>query len=196
MTKPPSKSPRKLPACKSIDLPKIDVAKITNPDIRNFLSDAGNPESSAKGYFLLGVEAEGKSDWERAIESYRAVLAVNPHDPVSRYFAPHNLAYSMIQLSRYKEAEVYARAAIAVNEEWPHAYNLLGIACKAMGNYQEAAGAFLTSTLKGPKGKTAWLQLQSMLAEHPELHLVPDLADAVDAARKFLESRGQLPRGH
>ena len=195
MTKPPSR-PRKPKAAKSIDLPEIDLTRVANPDIKNFLSDSGNSESLAKGYFLLGVEAEGRADWEGAIEFYKAVLAVRPADPVSRYFAPHNLAYSMIQLRRLKEAEVYARAAIAANEEWPHAYNLLGIACRAMGNYQEAAGAFLTATLKGPKGKTAWLQLQSMLAEHPELHSVPDLTDAVESARKFLESRGQLPRGH
>ncbi|MFA6309944.1 MAG: tetratricopeptide repeat protein [Sterolibacterium sp.] len=176
---------------------QIDLTTITNPDIRNFLSYSANPESLAKGYFLLGVEAEGKSNWAGAIEYYKVVLNINPADPVSRYFASHNIAYSMIQLGRMNESKGYAQAAITVNEEWPHAYNLLGIACRALGKYEDAARAFLSATLKGPKGKTAWLQLQSLLAEHPELHTeVPDLSNAVESARRFLVSRGVLPRSN
>jgi len=119
---------------------EIDLTKITNPDIRNLLSDSGKPESLAKGFFLLGVEAEGKENWEGAIEYYKVVVGINPTDPVLRYFAPHNIAYSMIQLGRLMDAGIYAQSAIAVNQDWPHAYNLFGIPAGRLASIKRLLG--------------------------------------------------------
>jgi len=175
----------------------IDLKKITNPDIINFLSDPENSEAMAKGYLLLGGEAEKNRNWDDAIECYRAILRINPVDPVSRYFAPYNIAHALFQLKRFEEATGYAHAAVAANMDWPQAYNMLGVVYKAQGKYQDAVWYLLAATLRAPTNKNAWLNLQAILAKHPEvLADIPYLADAVESARKFLEARGALPKAH
>jgi len=201
VTKRSSKSPKsgrsKKVDLSQLELPKIDLAAVTNPDIRNFLSHTGNTESLAKAYWMLGVEAEGRMEWENAIECYQAVLAINPADPLSRYFAPHNLAYALIQMKRYEEAVRYAETAVAVNDAFPFAYHTLGLALRALARYTEAAYAFLTAIVKGQKSNTSWLQLQSLVSEHPELYdQIPRLSDDIEHTRKALESSGLLKRTH
>jgi len=40
--------------------PPLDITKIDDPKIRGFLADPNNTEDMAKGYLLLGLEAEAE----------------------------------------------------------------------------------------------------------------------------------------
>lgn len=192
MTKPSSKPPGKPRAPKKIS-PKATTSPEPGPDPA--LVEAS--ENKAKEFLQRGMEAEKKRNWEVAIECYRVVLRINPVEPATRYLAPYNIAHSLCRLKRFEEAAGYAHAAVAADREKHPSYNLLGIIYNEMGRHQDAAWYWLAAAKRASKSKVAWLNLQALHEKHPELLAdVPYLEDTVEATRKLLESRGQLPRGH
>jgi hypothetical protein len=60
----------------------------------------------------LGLEAEERQDLEEAATNYLRIVALVLADDMVRYFGHNNLAYSLIQLSRFDEAEAHCLAAI------------------------------------------------------------------------------------
>jgi len=154
-------------------------------------------ENRAREYLSLGMEAEKKRAWEVAVECYRKVFRINPVDPVTRYSAFYNMAHSLMRLKQFAEAAGYAHAAVAVSREQHAAYNLLGIIYSTSGMYQDASWYWMAAAGRALKSKVAWLNLQALLAKHPALLAdVPYLAETVEATRKVLETRGQLPKAH
>ena len=187
-----SANPRKPRSTKKAS-PKTTASLAITPD--PLLVEAA--ENKAKEYLQLGLDAEKEKKWEAAIECYRVVLRINPVDPVTRYLAPYNIAQSLWRLKRFAEAAGYAHAAVATDKERHAAYNLLGIIYTELGKHQDAAWYLLAAARRATKSKVAWLNLQAILLKHPELLSdVPYLGDTVEATRKLLESRGQIPRGH
>lgn len=176
---------------------KIDTKEASSPEITPDPALVEAAENKAKEFLQFGIEAEKKKDSEAAIEFYRVVLRINPVEPVTRYLAPYNIAHSLCRLKRFAEAAGYAHAAVAADREKHPAYNLLGIIYNEMGRHQDAAWYWLAAAKRATKSKAAWLNLQSLLVKHPDvLTDVPYLADTVEATRKLLESRRQLPQVH
>jgi len=154
-------------------------------------------ENKAKEFLARGMEAEKVKNWEQAIDCYRMIFRINPADPAIRYSAFYNVAHSLMRVKKFDEAAGYAHAAVVVSRERHPAYNLLGIIYNELGRYQDAAWYLLAAAGRAGKGKAAWVNLQPILAKHPELLTdVPYLADTVEATRKVLETRGQLPKAH
>lgn len=191
MTKQSSKPRTRKPSAKK------DLKETTSPEIAPDPLLVEAAESRAKEYLRLGIEAEGKKNWEDAIACYRAVLRINPVDPETRYLAPYNMAHSLCRLKRFEEAAGFAHAAVAADRERHPAYNLLGIIYNERRMYEDAAWYLLAAARRALRSKAAWLNLQAMLSMHPELLAdIPYLAETVEATRKLLESRGQLPMAH
>lgn len=53
----------------------------------------------------LGQTGEKAGDFEMAVGFYQHALAMEPTDPFTDYFIYNNLGYSLVQLSRFAEAE-------------------------------------------------------------------------------------------
>ena len=173
----------------------LDITKIADPKIRGFLADPGNTEDMAKGYLLLGFEAESRNDWEYAVQCYQRVLRYDASDLAVRYFGPNNLAYSMLNLRQFKEAEFYCGVAIAADNDRHNAHKNLGLACEGQGKFKDAAMCFLNAARRNMADKRAWLHLTKLVTSHPEvLSESPDLADAMKQGREFYEAHGGEPR--
>ncbi len=133
------------------------------------LAHPERPDDVARAHLTLGVIHEHEMDWAAAVESYRKVVALNPQDPHQRYFGNNNLAYSLISLGRFDEAEAYCRAAIEVDGERHNAHKNLGLVYQGQGRWLDAALSFMTAYELNPRDARAWHHLQLLLGSKPEL---------------------------
>jgi tetratricopeptide (TPR) repeat protein len=173
---------------------QFDLSQIADPDIRRLLADPANAEDMAKGYLMLGVEAENRNDWEDAVEYYQQVLSFDAKDPAVRYFALNNLACSFINLERFEEAEKQCIAAIEVDKDRHNAHRNLGLACEGQEKYSDAAVCFMNASFLDRQDKRAWQHLTQLLDSHPEvLSETEGLADAMQHARDYYEAQGDVP---
>jgi tetratricopeptide (TPR) repeat protein len=173
---------------------QLDPSQIENPDIQRLFADPADTEAMAKGYLMLGIEAENDGDWEDAIDYYEHVLSLDSKDPVIRYFGPNNLAYSLLSLDRFDEAEKHCLAAIGVDQDRHHAHKNLGLACEGLGKFSDAAVCFMNASFLNREDKRAWQYLMNLLADHPEvLDETPGLPEAIRHAREYYEAHGGVP---
>ena len=172
----------------------FDLSQIADPDIRRLLADPNNTEDMAKGYLMLGVEAESRNDWEDAVEYYQQVIGFDAKDPEVRYFGPNNLAGSLINLERFDEAEKQCNAAIEIDKDRPNAHRNLGLACERQDKYSDAAVCFMNASYLDRTDNRAWQQLTKLLESHPEvLSETEDLAHAMEHALEYYEAHGGIP---
>lgn len=158
------------------------------------LSDPANTEDVAKAHLLLGLEAEARQDWEDAAKNYIRVVELAPADDVVRYFGHNNLAYSLLQLKQFDDAEAHSMAAIEVDDARPGAFMNLGLAREALGRPAEAAFCFLDAASRNVGDKRAWMQLQQMLSKHPDLPVhSPDIAERMADLREFHAAHCGVP---
>ena len=161
------------------------------------LSGPSNLEDIAKAYLMRGSEAEHRCDWEDAVAHYRQVVALVPADRMLRYWGHNNLAYSLLLLGRFGEAESHARAAIDVNEDRHNAHKNLGLACEGLGRPVEAATSFLDAAFRCAADERAWLHLQKLLTKHPDLLAEEhELGERMEVLRQFYEEHGGVPALH
>ncbi len=173
---------------------QFDLSQIADPEIRRLLADPENPEDMAKGYLMLGVEAENRNDWEDAVEYYKQALSFDAKDPAVRYFGPNNLAWSLINLQRFEEAEEHCIAAIEVDQDRHNAHRNLGLACQGQEKYSDAAVCFMNALFLDRSDRGAWRPLAQLLESHPEvLSETEGLADAMKHAREYYEAHGGVP---
>lgn len=173
--------------------PGINVST-TNPAIGRLLSDPAKEADVAKAHLLLGLEAEDRLDWGNAVEHYLRVVELVPADSMVRYFGHNNLAYSLLQLRRFNEAEMHAVAAIEIDAERHNAFKNLGLACEGLGRPADAADCFIGASLRNMTDKRAWLHLQQLLANNPDLlSQRADLAEHIEGIRDNYESHGGVP---
>ncbi|HEU4345307.1 MAG TPA: tetratricopeptide repeat protein, partial [Candidatus Binatia bacterium] len=81
----------------------------------------------------------------------------------------NNAAYCLNELRRYSEAERYCRRAIEINSELHYAYKNLGISLRGQGNLIGAAWAWVDATKANPVDPKAFMFLQELVKEHPDL---------------------------
>lgn len=92
-------------------------------------------EAAARAHALwkeaAGLHIEG--DYEAAIERYRRALEIHATARIHNY-----LAWSLSELERYEEAASHSRQAIALDPDYPNAYNDLGAYLIEQGKPVEA----------------------------------------------------------
>ena len=151
-------------------------------------------EIEAKEHWQLGLEAERRDDWEDAIEHYLRVINLAPQNQDTRYFGHNNLAYSLIMLRRYAEAETYCMAAIEIDDDRHKAFKNLGLACDALGRPLQAAICFINAAIMCVTDERAWLHLQRVLLNNPGLiDQEPLLIKKMEIARRAYEEYGGVP---
>jgi tetratricopeptide (TPR) repeat protein len=162
--------------------------------IARLLSDPTNTVSVAKAHLLLGLEAEERQDWEDAAKNYLRIIGLAPADDMVRYFGHNNLAYTLLQLKRFEEAETHCLAAVEVDGARHNAHKNLGLALEALGRPTEAAECFLNAGCRNAADKRAWLHLQQLLSKNLDLLArSPDLAERLEALREFYMANGGVP---
>lgn len=148
------------------------------------------PASLATSYMKLGIIYERLIDFERAEAAYRSALLLEPTDKQEWYFAHNNLGFSLNQLERYEEAEVYCRQAIEIEPARHNAYKNLGVALAAQGEHAEAAKLFVRATILCPHDGRALSHLEQLLDEHEIVYLqLPEIEENLERCRKLVSRK-------
>lgn len=149
----------------------------------------------AQQHIAAGCDCEHQEDWPGAIEEYRKALALNAADPRVRYFGHNNLAYSLLQLGRFAEAESHCLAAIEINEDQYNAHKNLGLAREGLGRFADAAISLINAACRAPGDTRAWLHMQKLLELHPELPSEsPDIVEGMAVVREYYAANGGEPK--
>ena len=169
---------------------KLDLAR---EQFRHLLDRTEDPEFKAQIVLSLGQTAEKAGDFDLAVEFYRQAMSFEPVHPHAWYFIHNNLGYSLIQLGRFADAEVYCRKAITITPERPNAHKNLGLALQGQDSNMEAAAAFVAASRANASDARALGHLEALLADHPELeyHYTEELescrAAVAEAAKAVAE---------
>jgi tetratricopeptide (TPR) repeat protein len=164
-------------------------------EIEQLLSDPANTIDVAWGHLKLGQDAEKRLDWDDAIEQYQRVIELAPDDEKVRYFGYNNRAYALLMLKRFEEAESHCLAAIDINNKRHNAHKNLGLACKGLGRPIDAATSLINAAFRNGTDERAWLHLQKLLTENPDLLAQkPVLVEQMEAIRKHYEALGGVPK--
>lgn len=150
-------------------------------------------EELASQHIAAGCECEKQCNWDEAIEHYRLSLALSPADPRIRYFGHNNMAYCLLQLGRYSDAEPHCYAAIEINEDQYNAHKNIGLAYEGLGRFREAALSFIEATRLAPEEHRAWLHLEKLLKEHPEIANLHEVSEGVAEIQAVFRASGSLP---
>ena len=128
-------------------------------------------EAAALACLNEGCRAEKARDWAAALVCYQRLLYLQPQAPPLRYFGHNNLAYVLIQLGRFDEAEHYCLAAIDIEDARHNAHKNLGLALLGQGRWLDGAMSLLDATELAPMDPRAWQHLKQLLAARPGLLL-------------------------
>ena len=171
------------------------VTKNLLPDNASGFTDKS--EEVARTSLAEGCQCEKREDWEGAIVSYQRSLGADPKDPLVRYFANNNLGYSLLQLGRYDEAEVYCETAIAINPSQYNAHKNLGLAYEGQGRWLDAALSLAEAARLCPENTRAWTHLQHLLMKQPGLvRQSKDLAEIVMHLEILYQGLGRSCKPH
>lgn len=130
--------------------------------------NAAHRSVDARELLYRGLGHENDENWPAAIACYEEVVEAENCDTEIRYFGYNNMAYSLVQLGRYDEAEPNCLAAIAINPRQYNAYKNFGLARQGQGRLFEAVLCFMTAHLLSSDPR-AWHLLQAIITAHPEM---------------------------
>lgn len=96
-------------------------------------------EKQAAVFLHLGGAAEQKHDFEAAVTFYRRAIALEPTRLDVWYFAHNNLGFSLNQLGRFSDGEIFCQDAIRIDPSRPNGHKNLGLSlansCRLMYSY-------------------------------------------------------------
>lgn len=161
---------------------------------RELLAKAPDPEQKAQVIMALGQTAEKANDFELAVRFYSEAIGMEPCRQFTWYYIHNNLGYSLNQLGRFSEGEVYCRRAIEISPIPCNAHKNLGLALQGQGKYAEAAECFVRATQANASDPRSTIHLEQLLKDHPELqfdcgHLLEKCKAAVREAHKQIAQR-------
>ena len=160
-------------------------------EAEQLLANPQGPDDQARAYVILGVISEHEQDWDAAVQNYSRALSAVPDHPHTRYYSNNNLAYSLIQLGRFDDAEDYCLAAIEIDGERHNAHKNLGLAYQGQGRWLDAALSFLAAYELNPRDPRAWHHLEKVLAARPVLLKQSEtLRSGVKAMQKAIAGGG------
>jgi tetratricopeptide (TPR) repeat protein len=159
-----------------------DLARLK---LEALIDDCTNLEVRALLYVYKGQSYERTKEWEPAIDSYRAALALEPCDTWTSYFTHNNLASCLSVLGRHAEAEPLCRLAIAVDPAHSFAHRNLGIALGGQGDGVGAARAWVEATRANAADGRALELLEQLVVQQPHvLEELPRLGVWLDECRR------------
>lgn len=167
--------------------------------VRDLLSKVPDVENKAYLVMSLGQLAEQSNQYDLAMRFYMEGVSMEPCSGFTWYFLHNNLGYSLNQLGRFAEGEVYCRRAIAISSVPQNAHKNLGLSLQGQGKYAEAAHAFVAATQANASDARSTAHLEQLLEMHPELQfefgaVLESCKQAVAIARqKIQESRNSPP---
>ncbi len=148
---------------------KISVSQQTELTLRHFLSTNASPQDKAHACLSSGQKMEQIRDFDSAVTCYSLAFGLEPQANDVWYFIHNNLGYSLNQLGKRDEAEVYCRQAIQINPERHNAFKNLGAALEGQGQYVEAAHHFAQAVVLQPEDTRAFEHLETLMEAHPGL---------------------------
>jgi tetratricopeptide (TPR) repeat protein len=113
----------------------------------------------ALGHFNLGVEAQGREQWEDALEHYRRAARADPDD----HTANLNWGQSANHLGLYAEARDALRASLTLDGNDWRAHQQLGTALARLGSPRDAAAEFEKALRLQPEEHSLRLSLGASL---------------------------------
>jgi len=143
-----------------------------------------DPERRAAYWLALGQIMEQVNNFQGAVKYYKRAFSLEPTQSETWYLINNNLAYSLIQLSEFDEAEPYCRAAIEIAPRKPNAYKNLGLALEGQARYPEAAKVYLLAVRANSGDPRALHLLEALLEQQPHVTSeVPELFDLLEKSR-------------
>ena len=137
--------------------------------IREYLAGSASHDEKISVCLSAGVRMEGCGDFESAVTCYALALTLPPQLNAAWYYLHNNLGYSLSQLGRHEEAELFCRQAIAIDATKHNAFKNLGVALEGLGSYEEAAQRYAQATELNLRDTRAFGLLEGLIAAHPEL---------------------------
>jgi tetratricopeptide (TPR) repeat protein len=156
---------------------------------------ADEKEELARQHIAAGGACEHHEDWMGSIKEYRKALVLNPADPRVHYFGHNNLAYSLLKLGKFADAEPHCRAAIEINDGKYNAHLNLGLALEGLGLLADAATSLLNAFHCAPENSRVRLNFHKLLKKHPELlSESPELNEGIAKVRDFYAAHSGEPK--
>jgi tetratricopeptide (TPR) repeat protein len=157
------------------------------------MSLTDDAEKQAYYWLTLGRLMEQIKDYRGAIDYYKQALSMEPAQSETWYFINNNLAFSLLQIGLFEEAEPYCRAAIKIDPSRHNAHKNLGISLQGRGKNPGAALSYLQAIRTNSADPRALAQLESLLAEHPDLlSEVDGLRDQLEKSREMVDLATRL----
>jgi Tfp pilus assembly protein PilF len=137
--------------------------------VRNLLSRVPEVENRAYLVMSLGQLAEMTKHFDLAVCFYKEGVSMEPCSQFTWYFLHNNLGYSLNQLGRFEEGELYCRRAIEITPRPPNGHKNLGLALQGQGKNADAAHCFVTATQANASDGRSAKHLEELIRQHPEL---------------------------
>ena len=118
--------------------------------------------TSWSGFNRLGTLYFLSSRYEKAVETYRRAIALNP-DVARMHF---NLGGALLRLGRFEEARAALDDSIRISPA-PQAFSNLGVAHYLLGRFPEAAASFQRAVDLAPKNYRWQVYLGDALSQIP-----------------------------
>jgi tetratricopeptide (TPR) repeat protein len=166
--------------------------------VRDLLDKVPEVENRAYLIMSLGQQAEMTKDFDLAVRFYMQGGSMEPCAQFTWYYLHNNLGYSLNQLGRFEEGELYCRRAIEITAKPPNAYKNRGLALQGQGEYAEAARCFITATQANASDERSVKHLEKLIQQHPELQfefgpLLQKCKVAVEGVRLEIQKHLQQP---
>jgi Flp pilus assembly protein TadD len=106
-------------------------------------------------YLYAARTYERQKDYQKALSSYRKVLAVDPRN----YVVVNNISSTLIQLGSYNEAIRYAEKALQLRKDYIYSLINMGIAYSQLSKYKEGEGYLQKAFSMEPSNRYVLLNL-------------------------------------
>lgn len=145
--------------------------------------------------FGEGSNCENCGDYQGAVWFFEASLQYENPDKEFCYFRLNNLAFNLLCLKKFKEAEGYLAKSIEIMPKRYNSWKNAGIAMEHQGKSELAAQAYMRAINLSNAEKRSVKHLMRLITRHPELRADAHVAGYLDSLAKHglipKESRAQ-----
>jgi len=149
-----------------------------------FASGPELSEAASRELFLEGSVCENCGDYEGATWFFEASLHFENPDKEFCYYRLNNLAFNLLCLNKFKEAEVYLEKAIKLMPKRYNSWKNAGVAMEHQGKIEEAAKAYMFAINYSNAEKRSLKHLLRLIARHPELRQKEEITGYLDSLAK------------
>jgi len=157
---------------------------------------ASGPEICAiasQDLFREGSQCENSGDYQGAAWFYEASLHFEHKDPEFCYYRFNNLAFCLLCLKKFKEAEGYLEKSIELMPKRYNSWKNAGVALEYQGKTELAAQAYMRAINFSNAEKRSVKHLLRLVARNPELRQKEEVVGYLDSLAKagVIDKTGQ-----